>query len=697
MKILDHISRARDLHVEGYAIFLFLLSLRFLWMIPCLILYVYLLRKKINWTLCWISCSILWLQHLWITVDHTYDSIKDQVYVNEVIRTDSYDIVIIRYQMMKYRFYASSNLYDPGDLIFIDGEVNKFRGQSIFHGFNAKNYFLSQGIMGEVDLHHIELVEKGFNFNVLKDTLSQHIDSLVSKDYIKAFIFGEKSIPIEEQKTYQSLGIIFLFSISGLHLYALTFIIKKIMFYFNLNQRTQKSLILSVYFIFLYLYSFSTTILRISLLYIFHWINDRYYLKLTHLDLIQCIFFILILFNPYLIYDQGLLIVYLILNLLVLLKPILHGKNYMVRQLKVSGLIQIVLLPFKTMNYLVLLVLMPLIVFFLSGPAFLLAVMSLFFKPIDALFFNLMTIFFKFISNLSAYGIQFFLPAIPHFLMIVYFLIILYIFYTSHSKQKIIGILVIFLLFFVQILKPYDFKTKIMMLDVGQGDTFYFESRDCKMMIDSYQGSLNFLQNRGIYHLNYLFLTHSDTDHIKEAVEITSHIKVDHIGVSYYETYPGLYGSLMPLHHRNKMTCGEFEIDVLGPIKRYENNNDNSLVLKIQVYEKTMLFTGDIENDAENDLIETYGTELKSDLLKVSHHGSITSTSDNFLELVNPTMAWISAGYENRFGFPHQEVMERLKEKSIEIYRTDQEGTILLIYDEKKRKWTVHLPFKDEF
>jgi len=666
-------------------------------MIPVLILYVYLLRKKINWTLCWILCSILWLQHLWITIDHTHDSIKDQVYVNEVIRTGDYDIVIIRYQMMKYRFYTSSNLYDSGDLIFIDGDINQFRGQTICHGFNPKNFFLSQGIMGEINIHDIELVEKGFNLNILKDKLSEHIDQLVSKDYIKSFIFGEKSIPIEEQNTYQSLGIIFLFSISGLHLYALTFIIKKIMFYFNLNQRTQKSLILSVYLIFLYLYSFSTTILRIFILYVFHWVNDRFYLKLTHLDLIQCVFFTLILLNPYLIYDQGLFIVYLILNLLVLLKPILQSKYQMIRQLKVSGLIQIVLLPFKTMNYLVLLVLMPLIVFFLSGPAFLLAFMALFFKPIDYLYLNLMTLFFSFISNVSTFGIRFFLPALPAFFIMVYFIIILLIFYTNNIKRKLMGILLVFLLFFIQTLKPYDFKVEIMMLDVGQGDTFYFESRDCKMMIDSYQGSLDFLQNRGIYQLDYLFLTHSDTDHIKEASEITRHIKVDQIGISYYESYPELYGSLMPLNQGKEITCGDFKIDVLGPIKRYENNNDNSLVLKIQIYDKTLLFTGDIEEDAEHDLIQIYGMNLKSDLLKVSHHGSITSTNKNFLELVNPTMAWISAGYENRFGFPHPEVMERLKEKSIGIYRTDQEGTILLIYDEKKRKWMVHLPFKDDF
>lgn len=696
MKILDHISRVRDLHIEGYAIFFFILSLRFVWMIPCWIIYLFLLRRKLKWKILWVICFIILIQFVFINYREIPKTIQDQVYVNEVIETESYDIVVIKHRLMKYRFYTKNHQLRKNDLIFIQGDVSSYRGQTIFFGFNPKHYFLSQGIVGEIKTHQVELIQEGININ-LKDYINRRIEGLSSKEYIKTYLYGEKSISIEEQTTYQSLGILFLFSVSGLHFHVLTSIIKKLMFQFNLSQKSQKTIILLIYLIFVYLYDFSMTILRITLMYIFHWLNERFYFKLTHLDLIQCVFLCLIVLNPYLIYHQGILMVYLILNFLVLLKPILNGENWWIKQLKVNGIIQIILIPFKTVNYFIVLVFMPLIVVFLSGPAFLMAWVTFLIPRFDDFYSQMMLTFFNMIQDVSAFGIQFFLPALPSFSIFLYFGTFFLIFYTPSYKRKMMYILSIFLLYCVQIVKPYESSIKIMMLDVGQGDTFYFESRECKMMIDSYQGSLEFLQNRGIYHLDYLFLTHSDTDHIKEAVEITQYLDVEQVGISIFDEYPNLYGKLLPLHFGKSITCGNFHIDVLGPIQTYPNKNDNSLVLKMKIFDKTFLFTGDIEQEAEQDLMNMYHYNLASDVLKVAHHGSITSTSNEFLKLVNPKVAWISAGYENRFGFPSQEIINRLLIHEVQIYRTDLDGTIVFEYHEKKRKWTLHLPFKDDF
>jgi competence protein ComEC len=107
----------------------------------------------------------------------------------------------------------------------------------------------------------------------------------------------------------------------------------------------------------------------------------------------------------------------------------------------------------------------------------------------------------------------------------------------------------------------------------------------------------------------------------------------------------------------------------------------------------TYLFTGDIEHDAEIDLIHHYGYSLKSDVLKIGHHGSSTSTSEIFLSYVNPRFAIISLSLKNRYGFPDQEVINRLIRYDVTIYRTDLHGTILNIYSKKKSKWMFHLPF----
>ena len=123
-------------------------------------------------------------------------------------------------------------------------------------------------------------------------------------------------------------------------------------------------------------------------------------------------------------------------------------------------------------------------------------------------------------------------------------------------------------------------------------------------------------------------------------------------------------------------------IDVLWPsTKKIEENilNNNALVFKIVYKNFSMLFTGDIEKVAEEKILkEINPVILKSNILKVAHHGSKTSTTQEFLDNVEPQIALIGVGENNNFGHPSGEVIERLKSKDIKIYRTDEKGEIVL-------------------
>ena len=119
---------------------------------------------------------------------------------------------------------------------------------------------------------------------------------------------------------------------------------------------------------------------------------------------------------------------------------------------------------------------------------------------------------------------------------------------------------------------------------------------------------------------------------------------------------------------------------VLGPIRSYSNENDNSLVLKVAIEDCSILFTGDIEQEAEVDLIDSYGKKLKSDILKVSHHGSSTSSSKMFLSYVSPNYLLISVGRNNYYGFPNNTFVLSYPN----IYRTDLNNSICIY---KKKKW----------
>ena len=128
----------------------------------------------------------------------------------------------------------------------------------------------------------------------------------------------------------------------------------------------------------------------------------------------------------------------------------------------------------------------------------------------------------------------------------------------------------------------------------------------------------------------------------------------------------------------------EFKIYILGPINSYDEINSNSVVLKIKIYNTTFLYTGDMTLEEENDLVLKYKDNLKSDILKVGHHGSNTSTGDDFLKLVNPDISIVSVGLNNKYNLPNDDVIKKLH-KTSKVYETRYRGNInIFIFKNKK-------------
>ena len=142
---------------------------------------------------------------------------------------------------------------------------------------------------------------------------------------------------------------------------------------------------------------------------------------------------------------------------------------------------------------------------------------------------------------------------------------------------------------------------------------------------------------------------------------------------------------------------GNLYFDILWPEEEQITDNilnNNSIVMRLNYFDFSMLFTGDIEEIAEKKIIEKYkGKEkiLKSDIIKIAHHGSKTSSIVNFLKLVKPKVALIAVGKNNKFGHPNEEVLEMLNSLPCEIYRTDLNGEIVIMV--KKSKYVEILKF----
>lgn len=236
-------------------------------------------------------------------------------------------------------------------------------------------------------------------------------------------------------------------------------------------------------------------------------------------------------------------------------------------------------------------------------------------------------------------------------------------------------------------------------IDVGQADCALIECNNAFAIIDGGNAAdgeavVEYLESRGVQRLNLVVGTHPHEDHIGGLPDVLAAYPADNIWFSAipYTNYT-VTNFLNAAKKQNREVqqpqvgqsfhLGGATITVLGPVRTdYEDVNDLSLVLMVQYGDIRFLFTGDMEREAELDLIEN-GTDLKADVLKVGHHGSYSSTSYLFLRQVMPTYGVISVGAANEYGHPHADPMSRLRDADVTIFRTDNMYTVTAVTDGK--------------
>lgn len=238
-------------------------------------------------------------------------------------------------------------------------------------------------------------------------------------------------------------------------------------------------------------------------------------------------------------------------------------------------------------------------------------------------------------------------------------------------------------------------------IDVGQGDAILIKSKDDAVLIDSgtrvYQDRLlKYLNEEGIKGLNYIIASHPHEDHIGGLAHIINNIKTENIIMPEVTANTQSFELLINSIGSNDVNpiiakSGDiYEIEnskfvILSPNKnRYEKLNNYSVGIKLVYGSSSFIFTGDAEDVSELEMVERFGQDLRANLLKLGHHGSNTSSTEEFLDAVNPQYAIISLGKNNEYGHPHKEVMDRLEERGITIYRTDMLASIIAKTDGEK-------------
>ena len=236
-------------------------------------------------------------------------------------------------------------------------------------------------------------------------------------------------------------------------------------------------------------------------------------------------------------------------------------------------------------------------------------------------------------------------------------------------------------------------------IDVGQGDASLIVAPDgSTMLVDAGPPEASdaldvYIRDLGIDKLDYLVITHLHTDHYGGAAALADDMDIGTVLVSEAEPDTGTETDLYNALRRNgcdmvtvtmgdEFVLGEARVQVLYPYAIVDNGgNNDSIIIKLLYKNTTFLFTGDTEEISEKALVHIYGDSLSSDVLKVAHHGSRTSNTDEFISAVSPSAAVISCEKNNNYGHPHRETLETLEKHGVKVYRTDLSGTVVIISD----------------
>jgi len=238
---------------------------------------------------------------------------------------------------------------------------------------------------------------------------------------------------------------------------------------------------------------------------------------------------------------------------------------------------------------------------------------------------------------------------------------------------------------------------KVHYIDVGQGDSILIQQDGHNMLIDAGTNSsekvvVDYLKSHGVTKLDYVIGTHPHEDHIGGLDAVINNFeigqvfmpKVTHTSQTFKSVVTAITNKGLKITTPkigNSYGLGNARWEIIAPVSAsYDNLNNYSIVTKLKFGNNSFIFTGDAESLSEGEILQKQ-LDISSDVLKVGHHGSKTSTTQNFLNKVNPKYAVISCGKGNKYGHPTQETLNKLRDKNVKVYRTDENGTVVATSD----------------
>ncbi|BDG44392.1 ComE operon protein 3 [Parageobacillus caldoxylosilyticus] len=557
---------------------------------------------------------------------------------------------------------------------------------------------------------------------------------------VQALIYGErKQLDEALLEGYQKLGLIHLLAISGLHV---TLLVGAVFFLLIrlFTRETATIMLLILLPVYVVLTGSSPSVIRACLTAMLFLAANYRKMTLPPLDTLSIAFLLMLIADPYMLWDVGFQLSFTVTFALILSSRVIMFCDSalwrlfwpaLIAQLSALPLLVYYFFEMSLWGIILNMIFVPLYSFIIL-PLSVISVAACAMNPLFSVPFmwllqkvivwsDKVVLLFS-----SSYPLLLTLGRPSFFLLIGYVAAILVAF-VQMEKRRYWGIGWVVIVIALHALSPYiDRYGEVVFLDVGQGDCIYIELpyRKAVYLIDT-GGTLPqqretwqqrkrkwdvgkdvvipFLKSNGVRSLDKLITTHEDVDHIGAAEEIIRTFAVKELLVSKGDgNHSPLQEKLLQLARQkhihvlnvargDRWSAGGTSFYVLHPSATDAKDNNNSIVLYAKLGGVSWLFTGDIEEAGEKELVNAF-PRLKADVLKVAHHGSATSTTELFLDQIQPKIAVISVGEHNRYHHPSPSVIERLQKRNTLILRTDQHGAVRYTYVKNHGTFSVMLP-----
>lgn len=639
-----------------------------------------------------------------------------------------------KYKNKKFIVYINKKnkkLLEYGDLIEIKGEYSAPEVARNYKGFDYSQYLKTLNIYGTIKVEESKIINKNqlspilISINNIKEKMIDNANRNMPKrtaNLLLGILIGERdNIQEDIIESFRTANLSHILAVSGAHtsyiILGITYLISK--------SKTPKRIgyIITIInlLIFIIITGASYSVVRACIMAIVV-IGAKICYRKENFFTSICISLIIILIqNPFAINDIGLKLSFMgtagivifnksITNFFIKLKI----KQKIAEALSVTFSAQLMIMPITILNFNTIS-----LTFFISnilaspllGIIIIFGFISIFISsilnPISKILFLILHIFLELLILVSKVTEKIpgssILVKTPNILFaIVYYILILFFNYFFVIKQnptrrfhkkiikiitikniknafKVIAVAFLIILLLTRIVRIINPTLKIYFIDVGQGDsTLIVTPKNKKILIDGGEGKTNvlfqYLLDRRINKIDYIIISHFDSDHCNGLIEIIEKMRVENIVMSKQSKESEEYKKILEIIKQKNIKVSSVKAEdkiiieknlytkILNPAEKFEfqDLNNNAIVAKLVYKNFSMLFTGDIEK-AEENLAKKYKNELKSTILKVAHHGSKTSTSEKFLKYVEPQIALIGVGENNKFGHPNQITIEKLK------------------------------------